>query len=431
MVSRFVFIALLIVGSTLFYINFTRIIRNIKLGKKLIINDNRGLRLKNLFMVAIGQSKMVKRPIAGILHIFVYVGFIIVNIELLEIIYDGVSGTHRILSFLPFYNALISILEYLAVFVILACIFFLIRRNILRIQRFWLVELKGWPRLDANIILTTEIFILMAFLIMNAADTLLQNSGLNEQAHFGPFTVSSYLQPVMSQFDVNQLSLIERFSWWFHIIGIFAFLNYLPYSKHFHIIMAFPNVYYSKLKPLAYISNMESITREVRIAMGLDSDVNSSSTEQGTFGAKDIRDLTWKTLMDAYSCTECGRCTAVCPANLTGKKLSPRKIVMDTRDRMEEIGNGLIKNGEKFSDDKLLLYNYISTEEIWACTTCNACSFECPVNIDPLSIIIELRRYVFMEKAAAPSTVNAMSVNIENNGAPWQYSQADRANWAL
>ncbi len=431
MISKSIFIVLLISALLLFYRNASTIIKNIRLGKKLPINDNKLLRWKTMFLVAIGQSKISKRPIAGILHIIVYVGFIIVNVEMIEIVYDGIAGTHRILSFLPFYSVLISILEVLAVLVILACTVFLFRRNILKIKRFQLIELTRWPRLDANIILFTEIILMFAFLSMNTSDTILQAAEFGTKSLSGPFLISNLLTPVLSSFGPETLMLIERSAWWIHIVGIFAFLNYIPYSKHFHIILAFPNVYYSKLKPLAYISNMESITHEVKIAMGLETDQRLQNEVPNTFGAQDVKDLSWKSLMDAYSCTECGRCTSVCPANLTGKKLSPRKIVMDTRDRLEEIGAKMRKQGKDFSDSKTLLTNYITTEEVWACTTCNACTYECPVNIDPLSIIIELRRYIFMEKAAAPSSLNAMSVNIENNGAPWQYSAADRYNWAL
>ncbi len=426
MISKGIFIVLLLGAFLLFYRNAKAILMNIQLGKKLPITDNKLLRWKTMLKVAIGQSKISKRPISGMLHIIVYVGFIIVNIEMVEIVYDGIFGTHRVLNFLPFYNMLVTTLEVLAAMVIMACIVFLIRRNILKINRFESVEITRWPRLDANIILFTEIILMLAFLTMNTADTLQQS------AHeVGPFLISGFLTPLLTGFDAAVLHLIERSAWWVHIVGVLAFLNYIPYSKHFHILLAFPNVYYSKLKPLAYISNMESITHEVKIAMGLETDQNVQNAEPVAFGAQDVKDLSWKSLMDAYSCTECGRCTSVCPANLTGKKLSPRKIVMDTRDRLEEIGVQMRKQGKDFIDGKTLLSNYITTEEVWACTTCNACTYECPVNIDPLSIIIELRRYIFMEKAAAPSSLNAMSVNIENNGAPWQYSIADRYNWAL
>ena len=317
----------------------------------------------------------------------------------------------------------------MAVLVIFACLVFLIRRNILKIKRFNSNEMTNWPRLDANIILLTEIVLMLAFLSMNAADSVLQTIKSVPNQQNGVFLISGLISPIYSGLSQFTLIIIERSSWWIHIVGVFAFLNYIPYSKHFHIVLAFPNVYYSKLKPLSYISNMVSVTNEVKIAMGLVKENDQPTGEIDRFGAKDVRDLNWKSLMDAYSCTECGRCTAVCPANLTGKKLSPRKIVMDTRDRLEELGKALKTNNIEFIDNKSLLRDFIVEEEIWACTTCNACSFECPVNIDPVSIILELRRYQFMEESSAPSGLNTMSTNIENNGAPWQYSTADRANW--
>ena len=311
-----------------------------------------------------------------------------------------------------------------------ACIVFLFRRNVLRIKRFHNPEMTSWPRLDANIILITEILLMFAFLSMNAADQILQSRAVGHYHETGHFFISSLLIPLYNSLPNSGLIFVERFGWWFHIIGVLAFLNYIPYSKHFHVFLAFPNVWYSKLKPRTYIYNMESVSKEVKIAMGLLPDDGAADEEVPTFGAKDVRDLSWKSLMDAYTCTECGRCTAVCPANLTGKKLSPRKIIMDTRDRLEIVGKNLRKNGKDFDDGKSLLKDFISTEEVWACTTCNACTYECPVNIDHVSIIMELRRYIFMEESAAPSPLNAMSTNIENNGAPWQYPAADRYNWA-
>jgi len=429
MISSIIFSVILLAAIFLFYRNVSIISHNIKLGRKIQINDNKPLRWKTMFLVAIGQSQMVKRPLAGALHIIVYLGFIIVNIEMLEILIDGVTGTHRILSFLPFYPFIVSTFEVLAVLVILACIIFLLRRNVVKVRRFHLAEMKSWPRLDANIILLTEILLMSAFLSMNAADNVLQSLGSEHYHITGAFLISGYLAQFFSGLGEHSLILIERGGWWFHIIGVLAFLNYVPYSKHFHIFLAFPNVFYSKLKPLTYIANMESVTNEVKIAMGLMEESAVADQEVSTFGAKDVRDLTWKSLMDAYSCTECGRCTAVCPANLTGKKLSPRKVVMDTRDRLEQIGKALKANDTDIVDNKILLREFITEEEVWACTTCNACAYECPVNIDPVSIIIELRRYMFMEESSAPSPLNAMSTNIENNGAPWQYPAADRGNW--
>jgi heterodisulfide reductase subunit C len=430
MISSILFTLLLIAAIALFYRNVSIISKNIKLGKKLAIKDNKPLRWKTMFLVAIGQSQMRKRPLAGLLHIVVYLGFIIVNIEMIEILIDGVAGTHRVLGFLPFYPLLISSFEVLAVLVIIACVLFLVRRNVLKIKRFHSKEMTSWPRLDANIILIVEIILMLAFLSMNTADSLLQATESIPHATTGTFLISDLLTPVFSGISQSWLIVIERSAWWVHIIGVLAFLNYVPYSKHFHIFLAFPNVYYSKLKPLTYISNMDSVTNEVKIAMGLMEESAVPDEEVGVFGAKDVRDLSWKSLMDAYSCTECGRCTAVCPAHLTGKKLSPRKVVMDTRDRLEEIGKAIKASDNKMITEKSLLRDFITEEEIWACTTCNACTFECPVNIDPVSIIVELRRYQFMEESSAPSSLNAMSTNIENNGAPWQYSAADRGNWA-
>jgi ferredoxin len=427
MLLNILFLFLFLFAVILFVYNVRQIAINIRSGVKTTTEKNMPARLKALFLVAIGQSKMVKRPVAGILHLLIYVGFVIVNIELLEILFDGITGSHRALSILPFYPLLISALEILAVLVILACLVFLFRRNVLKLKRFEAAEMKSWPRMDANIILIAEILLMAAFILMNTADLQLQALDIEMYKETGYFLVSSFLMPAFQDFSANTLTILERSAWWFHIIGIFAFLNYIPFSKHFHILLSFPNVYYSKLKPLTYIANMDAITKEVRIAMGLQKEEPGAPGFSGTFGACDIGGLSRKMLMEAYSCTECGRCTSVCPAHLTGKKLSPRKIVMDTRDRLEEFGRN---NKRGITNNRTLLKDYISEEEIWACTTCNACSNECPLNIDPVSIIIELRRYLFMEKSAAPSTINAMSSNIENNGAPWQYPAADRDNWA-
>lgn len=422
MIANLLFALLLLIAGILFYRSIRIIAKNIKLGKELTINDNKAKRWKTMLLVAIGQSKMKKRPIAGILHILVYIGFIIVNIEMLEIIVDGLSGTHRFFSFIPLYNYLVSFIEILAVLVIVSCVIFLIRRNILKLNRFTSKEMSSWPRLDANLILLFEIVLMSAFLLMNSADKVYIGSG-------NVFIISSFIVPFFEGVESSTLFIIERVAWWLHIVGVLAFLNYVPYSKHFHIFLAFPNVFYSKLMPLTYISNMDSVSIEVKIAMGLIEEPESTSEQVEKFGASDVNELSWKALMDAYSCTECGRCTMVCPANLTGKKLSPRKIVMDTRDRLEEYGKALKTENKQSLIEKKLLRNYISDEEIWACTTCNACTYECPVNIDPVAIILELRRYEFMEEASAPATLNSMSANIENNGAPWQYSVADRANW--
>jgi heterodisulfide reductase subunit C len=433
MISQIIFSIVLIAAIGLFTKNVRMIIRNINLGKAFERNDKQGERWKTMFMVAIGQSKMVKRPFAGILHILVYAGFVIINIEVLEILIDGVAGTHRILSFMgPFYTLLISSFEFLAIGVWVACAIFLLRRNTKTVKRFWNREITTWPRSDANIILITEILLMTAFLTLDASDTLIGRA--TGEAITG-FPISNYLTTFLSGASLPTLMFIERFCWWFHIVGILAFLNYLPYSKHFHILLAFPNVYYSNLNPKGQFTNLATVTREIKLMLDPNAAASAPAPDPNAvperFGAKDVFDLSWKQLMDAYSCTECGRCTSSCPANQTGKLLSPRKIMMDTRDRLEEVGRNIDKNKGKFVDDsKSLLNNYILPEELWACTSCNACVQECPVNIDPLSIIIDMRRYLVMEQSAAPQELALMLNNIENNGAPWQFPASDRYNWA-
>ncbi len=433
MIENLIFSLLLILAVLLFTKNVRRISQDILMGKKAQINDRKPQRWKTMARVAIGQSKMGSRPVSAILHIFVYVGFIVINIEMLEILIDGVFGTHRILAFLgSVYPVLISVFEILAFLVILGCVIFLIRRNILKIPRFWNKEMTTWPRSDANIILVTEILLMSSILIMNAADGLLQQSGHSHYAAVGPFLISDMMQPWFAGMSEGALVNLERASWWFHIIGVFIFLNYIPYSKHFHIFLSFPNVWYSKLDPLGKMDNMPAITNEVKMMLDPASAQETPSGDEediGSFGAKEVTDLTWKHLMDAYTCTECGRCTSSCPANITGKKLSPRKIVMDVRDRIEEAGVLMRKQGKDAVDDKSL-FDRITEEELWACTTCNACTYECPVNIDPLAVILELRRYLVMEQASAPGEINATFSNIENNGAPWQFSHEDRMDWA-
>jgi ferredoxin len=428
MISQILFIALTIAAIALFSINFKKIIRNIRLGRDADRSDQPQKRLMTMLRVAFGQSKMVKRPIPAILHAFVYIGFVIINIEVLEIMIDGVFGTHRIFGGLgALYNGLIASFEVLALLVWVSCVIFLIRRNVLKLKRFRGIEMTSWPKSDANYILITEILLMTAFLLMNAADAKLQALGSGHYTIAGAFPVSLWLQNLLPASE-SSLVAIERGCWWFHITGILAFLNYLPYSKHFHILFAFPNTYYTNLDPKGQFSNMPSVTNEVK-AM-LDPSFVPVETAPGRFGAKDVNDLSWVNLMNAYTCTECGRCTAVCPANITGKLLSPRKIMMDTRDRVSEVGKNIDKGGTGFDDGKSLLDTYISREEIWACTSCNACTEACPVNIDPLAIIVELRRYITMEESQAGNSLNNMMGNIENNGAPWKYSPADRFNWA-
>ncbi len=430
MIAQILFLVFLLGASILFGRNVAKIRRNIKLGRSEDRSDRPMDRLKTMLFVAFGQSKMTKRPVAAIMHFFLYAGFVIINIEVLEIVIDGLFGTHRVFA-APLggvYNFLIGTFEILALLVIVGCVVFLIRRNVLKLRRFSGKEMSSWPKSDANYILIIEILLMSAFLKMNAADYLLQQQNYPHYIQAGAFPVSQFIAPLMPQ-NAEFLVLIERGAWWFHILGILAFLNYLPYSKHFHIIMAFPNTWYSNLNPKGAFNNMDSVTNEVK-AM-LDPTFTPLPVAEGSkFGAKDVQDLSWKNLMDAYTCTECGRCTSVCPANITGKLLSPRKIMMDTRDRLTEVGNNIDQHGKDHQDGKSLLDNYITREEIWACTTCNACTEACPVNIDPLNIIVELRRYAVMEEAQAAASVNSMFGNIENNGAPWKYAPSDRFNWA-
>ena len=414
-----------------FFTKKTReIIRNIRLGKDEDFSDRKGERWKNVFLLALGQKKMFKRPMVALLHIFIYVGFIIINLEVLEIILDGMLGTHRL--FMPvlggFYTLLINGFEFLAILVLVACIAFLIRRNVMRVKRLNQKELDGWPRSDANYILITEIILMCLFLTMNAADRALQLNNAPDYADTGNFLVSGLIAPALSDFSNSTLLIIERTAWWLHIVGIFAFLNYLPWSKHLHIIFAFPNAYFTRLFPMGKMRNMPEIQQEVLYAMQPDK-APTEATPPSKFGAKDVADLSWRNLLDAYSCTECGRCTAACPANITGKKLSPRKIMMDTRDRTEEIGRIINKEGSFKEDGKTLLHNYITTEELWACTSCNACVEECPVSINPLEIILELRRSLVMEESKATPEWNAMFSNIENNFAPWKFSPEQRDEW--
>lgn len=428
MIGQLIFTFLLITAGFFFYKNAAKIYRNIKLGKTVNRFDNPSMRLRTMLLVAFGQKKMFKRPIPALLHLCVYVGFCIINIEMLEIVIDGIFGTHRVLSFMGgFYNFLIYSFEILALLVLLSCVIFFIRRNILKLRRLNQHELNNWPKTDANIILITEILLMAAFLIMNAADQKLQILNYSHYTAVGAFPISTFLLPLLPEASTN-LVLIERICWWFHIVGVFAFLNYLPLSKHLHIILAFPNTYFTKLEPKGKFENMSAVTEEVK-AM-LDPSIPPPSGEVSRFGVKDAVDLTWKNLLDAYTCTECGRCTSSCPANITGKLLSPRKIMMDTRDRIEEIGKNIDTNKSFVDDNKSLLDNYITREEIWACTSCNACVEQCPVNINPLEIIMGLRQYVVMEESKAPTSINGMLGNMENNGAPWKYAQADRANWA-
>ncbi|MEO8515730.1 MAG: (Fe-S)-binding protein [Flavobacterium sp.] len=434
--DNILFFIILSIGSGYFAINVKKIIRNIKLGKDVNRSDNPSERWKNMAMIALGQSKMVKRPVAGILHIFVYLGFIIINLEVLEIVIDGLFGTHRVFSGLEiFYNILIGSFEILAVLVLIAVITFWIRRNIIKLKRFIHNDLKGWPKSDANYILYFEVILMSLFLLMNAADYHLQLLNFGEYHRVGAFPISQYIEPIFNGMSESLVMMIERGVWWLHICGILVFLNYLYFSKHLHILLAFPNTYFANLNPQGQFDNLESVTNEVKLMLDPNADPFApppadADAVPSKFGASDVQDLNWVQLLNAYTCTECGRCTSSCPANQTGKKLSPRKIMMDTRDRLVEVGNNIDLNKGIFVEDgKSLLNDYITPEELWACTSCNACVEECPVNISPLSIIMDMRRYLVMEQSAAPMSLNAMMTNIENNSAPWQYSQQDRLNW--
>lgn len=433
--QQILFILLSILSIWLFTKKIREIRRNIFLGRDETINDNRSQRWKNVLLLAFGQKKMFRNPLVAVMHFFVYAGFIIINVEVLEIVLDGIFGKHRLFAGVlgGFYTFLINAFEVLALLVLIACAIFLVRRNIIKLKRFISKDLDGWPRSDANYILITEIVLMTLFLTLNASDTLLQTRGVEHYAAnpTGNFILSKWLHPILNGVSTDGLLWIERGCWWLHIVGIFAFLNYLPYSKHLHIVLAFPNAYYGKLKPMGEMENMVSVQNEVLYAMQPEkAPTGTDATAAHKFGAKDVMDLSWKNLMDAYSCTECGRCSAACPANITGKLLSPRKIMMDTRDRLEVVGKNINSNKTFKEDGKSLLHDYISVEELRACTTCNACVQECPVSISPLDIILQLRRYLVMEESNSPQEWTAMFSNVENNFAPWKFSPEERDKWA-
>lgn len=433
-IQQIFFLLILLAAGYFFFKKAKEIYRNIKIGKKETINDQPNVRWKNVLILAFGQKKMFKRLIPAVLHFFVYAGFIILNIEMLEIVLDGILGTHRL--FAPYlgdlYPVLLNGFEILAFTVLVSCLVFLIRRNVLKVYRLNQAELNGWPKSDANLILTIEVVLMSLLLLMNAADYNLQQLNNAHYPATGPFVISGLIAPVFSGMSESTLIGIERICWWMHIIGILAFLNYLPYSKHLHILLAFPNAYYTRLKPAGEMKNMPAIQNEVLYMMEPDKAPTEIPAEDATprFGARDVQDLSWKNLLDAYTCTECGRCTAMCPANITGKKLSPRQIMMATRDRVEEVGKNINANNGSFADDgKSLLHDYITTEELRACTSCNACVEACPVMINPLDIINELKRNLIMEESNAPQEWNMMFGNIENNMAPWKFSPDDRDAW--
>jgi len=433
------FVIILLISINIFTRNILKIKNNINLGRSIDRSDNKSARWKNMARIALGQSKMVSRPIAGILHVVVYIGFLIINIELLEIVVDGIFGTHRV--FAPFlgsaYNVLIATFEIFAFLVLSAVLVFWARRNIIRLNRFRKSEMKGWPKLDADLILYFEIVLMSLFLTMNGADFYIQTNfpTATDYHQAGSFPISQFMTSIFDGMALNSVILVERSAWWMHIIGIFIFLNYLYYSKHLHILLAFPNTYFANLNAKGGFANNPTVTAEVKLMMDPDADPYSvseaTSDEPEKFGASDVMDLNRVQLLNAYTCTECGRCTSECPANQTGKLLSPRKIMMDTRDRLTEVGNNIQENKGVFVPDGKQSYNdYITAEELWACTSCNACVQACPIDIDPLSIIMSMRQYLVMEESAAPADLNNMMGNIENNGAPWPFNQQDRLNWA-
>lgn len=439
-ISSIIFVILAVAGFGIFAVNARKIYRNIMLGQSVNRTDRPADRWKNVLLIAFGQKKMFARPVPALLHLAIYVAFMITQIELIEIFIDGIFGTHRIFKepLGGFYTFMISLIEILSVGALTATIIFLYRRNLLKLPRLNMKEMLGWPKKDANLILIMEIILVLCIFTMNGTDEVLYNMGKSHfegQGSFG-FTVSQHLGPaVFGSLNEGTLHILERVGWWGHFMMVLAFLNYLYFSKHLHILLAFPNTYFANLNPEGQFDNLESVTNEVKLMMDPNADpfaapAPDENAVPAKFGASDVMDLNRVQLLNAYTCTECGRCTSSCPANITGKKLSPRLIMMKTRDRLEEVGKNIDANKGVFVDDgKSLLNDYITPEELWACTTCNACVEECPVQISPLSIIMDMRRFLVMEQSAAPVELNNMMTNIENNAAPWPYNQMDRLNW--
>ncbi|UII28180.1 4Fe-4S dicluster domain-containing protein [Fulvivirga maritima] len=430
--QQILFLITLGIASFILYKRIARIRSNIMLGKDIDLNNHKSQRLNNMLLIAFGQKKMFKRPVPAFLHFLIYFGFLVINLEVLEFVIDGLTGHHRIFAPLlgGLYPVLMNIFEFLAVAVLISCVIFLIRRNVIKVKRFHAREMTSWPTLDANLILIIEIVLMLAILTMNASDQLLQLKN-DHYPDTGHLFFSSFLIPLFDGMSEGTLVFIERFAWWFHIVGILGFAVYITFSKHLHIFLAFPNTYYGDVTPKGEMRNMDAVTNEVNMMLGIQTEQPAEApAEIARFGAKDVNDLTWKNVMNAYACTECGRCTSECPANQTGKLLSPRKIMMDTRDRAEEVGKSLAKGGKGLEDGKSLLGDYITKEEINACTSCNACVEACPISINPLEIILEMRRYVAMEESGSPASWNSMFQNIETNFAPWKFAPTDRFKWA-